>query len=83
MKGYAIGKLKAKEIGTEKFVVKSIYACNWGDDEVLDNNDAKLKKDKTHTVKHAENQGYWQVVESVGQGEFPGVAMAKIGRAHV
>ena len=24
-------------------------------------------------ARHAEDQGYWQVVESVGQGGFPGV----------
>ena len=56
---------------------RSIYACNLGDGEELDNNDAKLKKDTTHTAKHAEDQGYWQEVGSVGQGEFPGVAMAR------
>ena len=63
-----------------KFVRETIYARNLADGEELDNNIVTWMKGK-----HDGNQGYWQVVVIVGQGEFPGVEVARLkdqGQGH-
>ena len=50
---------------------------NLVDGEELDNNIVTWMKGKSQRVKHDGNQGYWQVVMIVGQGEFPGVEVAR------